>query len=71
MENNKQDKGFKIAALAIIVVFATLFYMEYARSSRYLPVSGDESPRCVFDTKTERFILMYQGNIKDYNKIKK
>ena len=56
MENNKQDKGFKIAVLAIMVIFATLFYLEYVRSNRYIVVPSSEGIGEIYDTKTEEVI---------------
>ena len=54
MGNNKQEKSFKIAVLAIVIVFATLFYIEYARSNRYIAVPNADGVGYVFDIKKER-----------------
>ena len=68
MENNKQDKGFKMAVLAIIVIFATLFYIEYVRSNRYIPVHRGDGIGWIFDTHKEMYINPYKGNVKNYDK---
>ncbi|MBR5147763.1 MAG: hypothetical protein IKV15_01010 [Bacteroidaceae bacterium] len=68
MGNNKQDKGFKIAVLAIMVVFATLFYIEYVRSNRYIAIPHGDALGWVFDTQEEMYVRPYNGNVKNYNK---
>lgn len=52
MENNKQDKGFKMAVLAIMVIFATLFYIEFVRSNRYIVVPNGY----IYDTRSDAVI---------------
>lgn len=64
-----KENKIKIAILAIIVIFATLFYIEYARSNRYITVPSGDGNGCVFDTKKEMFIRIWKGNVKDYKKI--
>lgn len=56
MENSKQDKGFKIAVLAIMVIFATLFYIEYVRSNRYIVVSSGDGVGYIYDTRSDLII---------------
>lgn len=68
MENNKQNNSFKIAVLAIVVVFATLFYIEYVRSNRYIAISHGDGIGWVFDTQEEMYMRPYNGNVKNYNK---
>lgn len=56
MENNKQDKGFKIVVLAIIVIFATLFYIEYVRNNRYVVVPNGDGVGYIYDTRSDLII---------------
>lgn len=56
MENNKQDKGFKIAVLAIMIIFATLFYIEYVRSNRYVVVPNGDGVGYIYDTRSDLII---------------
>lgn len=56
MENNKQDNGFKIAVLAIMVIFTTLFYVEYVRSNRYIVVPRGDGIGYIYDTRSDLII---------------
>lgn len=67
---NKQNNIFKIAALVMVAVFAMLFYMAYARSSRYIAITNGDDIGMVFDTKEKVYIFPWDDNIKDMEAIK-
>ena len=53
------DSVFKIAVLAIVVTFATLFYLEYAKSNRYIVIPNGDAAGSLYDTKTDVIIRGY------------
>lgn len=51
-----KENKIKIAILAIIVIFATLFYIEYVRSNRYIVVPRGDGIGYIYDTRSDLII---------------
>lgn len=70
MKESRYDKAIKTSTLIIVAVFAMLFYMAYARSSRYIAITNGDDIGMVFDTKEKVYIFPWDDNIKDMEAIK-
>lgn len=51
-----KENKIKIAIFAIIVIFATLFYIEYVRSNRYIVVPRGDGIGYIYDTRSDLII---------------